>query len=386
MDGILIYLVIAVAGYFFLSALIRRLLSRRSQSGPEEEALKFQLKVDTVQHEGIDMFRVSFLGGLDFPVSHGKFRFVLRISDVTRSSVGEPVLCILPMLQEENTIYFEYRSIARDIPPAGYFVQVDHGIPIPIPALAFPHSGQRRLKFTVDVTDATSASSRHVFKSTSTQVRYYYSQVGYKQQMELRIKIEEATIRFAVFLAMADGKFDSRERDLILQWCTEVALTYDEDKTDKVTDRLIEVLVNATVGSEDLKTAAMEAARQLRHAPEQEKLAALELSAKVAGADNETTLLENELLNMAAKEMQVDTKRFAAIRDRHLPIDSSTNMISESLLGIRPDMDAQEAKAHLLAEFKKWNKRSSSSNPKIRKKAEIMLKHIAEARTRVGHD
>jgi hypothetical protein len=95
------------------------------------------------------------------------------------------------------------------------------------------------------------------------------------------------------------------------------------------------------------------------------------------------------MLNSIADQLGLDAENFRAMRDKALPVSMHEAVGSESeedldhLLGISPSMGAEEKRSHLSKEYRKWNARTNSSDPKVKGQARMMIKHIAEYRKRL---
>ncbi len=388
MDGFIFWVAIVVIGIWILRSVFRSKAARRPSMGLEDSHKDFKIIIGRESFRGLDCFSVTYKGELNFGMRSGNYRGVIHLLDVTSASGGAPVLCHMPQLQEDDTRVFEYRSDAQEIPPVGNNAKIENAIRIPISSLVLPYSGKRKLRFSAEIKlnvgreqpPRIALDDLDAFATASSEFTYDYEQAGYKEQIDGRIGYEESALRLVVAIARCDGKLDKHEQQIIKEWCREMAMAYD----DGVAKRLHIVANEASQEAQDPRQAAIAAARKLRDAPEHEKLAALELCAKVAGADRNTALSESKLLTLVAKEMQANMEHVATIMDKHLPIHASSSSAVESLLGITPNMSAADKKKRLQAEFSKWNRRTASLDPEIKKKAEQMLEYIAAEHQKVN--
>ncbi len=392
MENFIIWAIVILTGIWILRGMFRSEADRQTDMGPGDTHKKFKISVSREVFKEIECFSVKYKGDLNFGPRSGSYRVVLHLLDVTSASVGEPVLCLIPQLQTDNSPVFEYRSDTQEIPPVGYYVKFENVIRIPIASLVLPYSGKRKILFSAEVKLGAGLEQPQrivldglgPFASASRDYSYVYEQTGYKEKIEGRIRYEESALRLAVAIAKCDGKFDNHEQLIIKEWCREISKTYDEDAVTRVSKRLQKVASEAGQDAQEPRQVAISAARKLRDAPEHEKLAAFELCAKVAGADSKTAPSESKLLTLAAKEMNANMEHVATIMDKHLPIQASSSSTVASLLGITPNMSKAAKKKLLLEEFSKWNRRTASPDPEVKRKADQMLKYIATERQRIN--
>ncbi len=360
--------------------------ARRPGKAHGDSHKDFKINVGRSVFRGIDCFSVICKGELNFGPRSENYRVVLHLLDVTSAPSGEPVFCQKPHLHKDDTLVFEYRSDAQEIPSLANNVKFKHAIRIPISSLVLPYSGKRKLRFSAEIKlnvrpaqpPRSALDDLGTLATASSDYTYDNKQSGYKEQTDGRIA---AALRLAAATAKCDGKLEQNEQQIIEKWCREIAMTYNA--SSHVAMRLYKAAREACQETLDPWEAAFAAALKLRAAPEDKKLAVLELCAKVARANRKTATSEIKLLTLAAKAMRANTEHVAAIMGEHLPIHASSSSTVGNMLGITPNMSKEEKKKQLTEMFRIWNRRTDSADPEIKKKAKQMLDCIAAEHQKV---
>ena len=336
----------------------------------------FSIRVGREEYEDLDCLVPEIRGVLSFSTALAPHYVKLQIRDLTGDGPSS-VLCEISSLQHDDSREFLFRTNSRESPPPNHFAHISGWklCRIPIAALDFPRSGKRSIAFRAEVLYESDklGSIAEAEASMYLPVR----QPGYMEKIEMQQRGEEISVALAVAVGIADGVLHVRERDIIRGWIRKRVAIYDGDNEER--DRLLGQYHQSLEHPDD----AEDIARELCNAPDSIKIMALELCFKVAGADERTDAAEQEILNIIIEAMEMeDIKRINSLRDRHLPPPEEHGDMAE-FLGIRADMPDEEKQKILRHEFAKWNGITASVDPEKRKKAEFMLRLIAETRNKI---
>ena len=99
--------------------------------------------------------------------------------------------------------------------------------------------------------------------------------------------------------------------------------------------------------------------------------------------DRDTERQEVTALEDIAEHLDIDQSKFRAMINKSLPVQFHEDQSPEAVLGITSDMTPEQINTRLKEEFRKWNARTSNSDPAIRKQAQDMLDLIGELRAKI---
>ena len=116
--------------------------------------------------------------------------------------------------------------------------------------------------------------------------------------------------------------------------------------------------------------------------PQCERYGILELCINVSCCNHALSNGQVALLKTYAQLFDIDMQRFRDMIEKYISLEDSRESNVKLILGIDEDMSRDQLLSALNEEFRKWNCRVTNQNPNIRKRADHMLKMIAEQRIR----
>lgn len=192
------------------------------------------------------------------------------------------------------------------------------------------------------------------------------------------VRTAAVTIAFAV--GAADGNLGEREIDFIRKWARKnICSLSPSRKTKRELEKALKEAVSFfRQGNKlDIKTICGEIVIIATIA---QRYDILELCLRVTQLKESVTAEKIDLLKNIANWMELNQARFRAMIENILPINMHEVKDSEILLGITSDMDEEQTRECINHEYKKWNARVTSSDPKIREQADCMLRFISASR------
>jgi len=187
-------------------------------------------------------------------------------------------------------------------------------------------------------------------------------------------------VPLAFAVSASDNKLYDCEVELIKKWAR---ANIDVCQTSREAKRKLEKALDKTVGffrdGNQLDTFKIcKAIAEIT--PVGERYDILELCMRVAQANGTVSAEEATLLKKLADWLEVDSNKFHSMMDEILPAGMHEVEDVEAILGVTSDMDKEQTRKHLNKEYRKWNARVTSADPKIQSQADYMLKFIAEVR------
>jgi tellurite resistance protein len=367
-----------------------------SQAGPHPFSVAISQGSRETEDAVFAVFKVQVRGSITAPFDGYPSKMVLHIFDVTDGD-AQPVLCALDQLQEDDSVIYRFETQELDLPYQHTLVSEPIELAdVPIDFLTFPKRGARQLRFEVHVVSARTppayrygflvTGAENVLEIATTEVKYQNTERGYEDAEQDKQRIDELTVRLAMFVSASDGELDPSEGTVIREWLRKrIAIsTVDEDEVIREKARFNQYLQSAYEDAEaktiDLREDCHEIAEK---APIGERYDILELCLHVASADGVADKGELRFLNEIATMLSVDMERFRGMQEKALPVAMHAELADvDSLLGITADMTTDAIRKHLNKEYRKWNGRITHSDPAIRDQADEMLTLIAECRNR----
>jgi hypothetical protein len=245
------------------------------------------------------------------------------------------------------------------------------------PWLIFARRGARILRLNVSI---VSRQSGQELGSAGCTISYENTCAGYLELPENIERAKTLAVSLAFAVSAADKKLYDCEVEVIKDWARtniEAAEVSDwaKRKLEKALDKTIEFFCRG----KQLDTYKV-CGEIVQIVPVAERYDILELCLRVAGANGTASADEVEMITKLAESLAVDMERFRAMMEKALPVGMHEAEDAEAILGITPQMDEEQKRQHLNAEYRKWNARVTSSDTEIRSQADQMLKLIAEAR------
>jgi uncharacterized tellurite resistance protein B-like protein len=305
----------------------------------------------------------------------------LSLQDVT-DKPSAPVHCAIELFQAPSSKAFQ---VSQTLPPLPYgsFLNITSftkvaGVPLDL--LQFPGSGMRRIEAFLEVLSGKKvlATGLHVFELLRQDK-------GYLEANADRERNEEMAIYLAMHVAGANGTLDLQESEVVKKWVLKQIEATPLERREKRRARLNKVLADAFEKNSTSRMDLSYIAEILdKHAPQPVKYEIIELCMEVMNADGVAEASELREIDRIAKLIGLDEKHYRELLDRRLStvsvVATSEGGDLRSLVGLTDSMSPEEIRSHLNSEFRKWNARSTSNDASVRKRAEEMLSHIAEAR------
>lgn len=392
-------ILIGIVVTLFVLGLIGHFFGGDSGGGADPGQLRMRVREmqDRNEENGYEYpaFEVQVRGSIPVPADGTPVEFRVHLYDGPEDGLL-PVLCSLPQLQERDTEAFEWRSPVMAMPLHNGLAEWTTMLTIPKEVLVFPASGERRMGFQFSAIAAnnppqfqygfTDGSTGLMYAVCSTARQYQNTEEGYQDGPQNRRIALHTAIELSLHVAGLGGEVGRPEAEVVKKWMAAVVENMPEDvrKEEKaemgaVAKRAFNAAVN---GESEL---APIVSRMNTAANQQEKYNALELCMDVMAADGKAEAAEIEALDRIAKLLRVDPKAYRDLREQRIAKLSDVEEVSgnlDTMLGITADMTSEQVRAHLSAEYRKWNSRVSHSDEKIRARAEQMLLLIGDARAR----
>jgi tellurite resistance protein len=245
--------------------------------------------------------------------------------------------------------------------------------------LMFPRKGKTMLQFNVSV---LSRESGEELACGICTLPYENPSAGYidRQENIQRTKTLAVTLAFAV--SAADSKLYDCEIEVIKDWAKD---NIDIPQRSRKAGRKLEKALNKTISffRKGNQLDSYKICREIAEiAPPAERYDVLELCLYVAQAKGFVTAEELALLKNIASRLEIDTERFRTMMGKILPVGMHQLEDEEIVLGVTSDMSREQTHRHLNKEYRKWNARVTSFDSQIQSQADLMLKIIAEARSK----
>ena len=412
MEGILALVGIWVV--FWLIAVVlrhagaatRAAVRAASGKGSFSENLEVQLKGMGPLSAKVEPTKVD-LGGTLFDALEVKVRGLINAPRVEQLALttsifdftlGEysPVLCSVDAFQEPRTRAYQQSVDAGEIRPnQGYPVWITVATVFPA-SLTGEYSGRRKLKFLVralppgevpKIELGLHEKDTDIFSSASVDYDLVLDEKGYAESADERRKAKALSVKIAVAVAMANGQFSHEEGRVIQTWIrreVEATVGSQQESIKKLlNDSLRDAYTQAQKGalSQDYLLSQLKALDL-----KAQNFELLQLCLDIIGSESDIDADGLRCSREIAATLGIDYEEFQAMSDKKLlevkQLATSDGSV-EALLGIDPSWDAATARAHLRAEFLKWNGRIQTlTDGEEKLRAQKMLDAIADARTK----
>lgn len=348
----------------------------------------FQIKVDktsqVLENQTFNVFKVGIKGNLTVPFPNYPAVFVTLMFDTT-DGTKKPVVSSVDAFRTADNVFFAHIPKPTPIPYQQTLINnwVDI-VTIPIDVLVFPKKGNRKLEFTVKVMDCVNPTK--TIAESSVSMNYENSKPGYEEIISNTAELEILTVKLAVNISGIDGDFEAREVDIIKDWIkkktTKVDGSIDTARQSELNGIMQNTIDEVLSGNKpDLEKICQDVNRVADLA---KKYETLDLLLKIAAADDTYNENEHQMIDTIANKLDVNMDKFRSISEKIVPVSIRENIDDiDKLLGIDPSMTVEKKREHLRKEYRKWNQRVVSQDPKIRKQAEEMLDIIAKERSKL---
>jgi len=329
-----------------------------------------------------------------------EFFFHLFDNEKTDDGLVACVLSTLDVFQEENSPAFQCRMGPEEISGDKYFPDWVEMVEIPIFCLEFPWKGNRglKLRFLSLLADHTvdramfkygglvSGSDNPCYGSAEATFFHEVTELGWLDEDKNRPKVWALTIELAMHMAAADGSMDKTEGKAVQNWVKKVIEMAPEGKKQETKGKLNSIVKRCYEKASAGDTSLDPICSSLKEvASEPQKYDALKLCVEVMSADGKADKEELKELDRIVAQLGLDPEQYRIMLDPHLTTvemdtSGSVGVDPKALLGIKDGDSAADIRSKLTVATRKWNSRVTSSDPETVKRAEEMLKMIAELR------
>ena len=207
---------------------------------------------------------------------------------------------------------------------------------------------------------------------------------GYMEIDEERLKVQVASVKLAISIALADGSLDQSEGNEIKKWIKEIVESSLETEKEEIKlalnnslDEGFKQVKEGLISIPDICNAIKAIGSKA------DKYDLLELCLDVMAADGEADKEELKQISMISNLIGIDYDEVTKLKDQRLikldPSSASNVEDLEQQLGIDPNWDNEKIKKHLVREFTKWNGRLATLPEDKRHIAQEKLDLIAQA-------
>lgn len=195
-------------------------------------------------------------------------------------------------------------------------------------------------------------------------------------------------VKLAMLISGAEGDYDPQEAAVVKGWIQRT-LAATPDRYRETHKQALNAAVREIYGITDrikLEWLVNDITDELVELLEQhDRYEVLELLLRVAQADGVTAQEEFDMLNRIADWLEVDLNEYRSMRDKSLRGTTRSGFENNEksdweMIGVSDQADAEEKRRRLNEEFKKWNSRSNSSDPEVKKQAEEMKERLGKLR------
>jgi len=244
--------------------------------------------------------------------------------------------------------------------------------------LTFPRKGKRTLQFSTSIFSRESNEEFACAKCTFTYENPTFGYIDYQENIQ-RIKAMIVGLAFAV--SAADKKLFDCEVDIIKNWArANIDVAQESNRAKHKLEKALNKTVRFFRDGNQLDTYKI-CKEIVEIAPIADRYDILELCLHVAQGNGAVTVEELDLLKNIASWLEVDTNTFRTMMEKIIPASMHEVEDVEVILGVTSDMSKDETRRHLNKEYRKWNARTTNSNPEIQTEAEHMLNIITQARS-----
>lgn len=298
--------------------------------------------------------------------------YQLTVWDITGGRKS-PVLCFMPGFQR-NGLYFLEKIIPVPYERTVIKEWVDLGFVFP-EVCVFPKSKNRDIEVHMSLLNSFGA----VVRTYSSKTQFYNEHKGYEEIKEDKIKILKIKIQILVKIAMADGKFDDKERYFLSKKIEEFLEEFL--KNDEKNDFIKEIMELSYRDSSDKSLYSLLSFFN-EETTKAEKYNLIKTCVEMMCIDKEINEKELEVIDKISDYLNLDYKKINELKDIHILKGSHFKCSTpESVLGISSSWSYTHIHSHLRKEFVKWNSRMQNcSDKKEREHIQYMLDLISEMR------
>ena len=353
---------------------------------------KFQLKIEKLKEEDIEIYGVFGKGNPEVHISSP----VVCIFKLYDKETAMPILSTFEETSESGSRIFEHSVSMGNI--ANQYIPDWSRLSFLMPdSLIGPHKGTRRLDLHCYIwTESERPAFVNGYLGEGADTRgginiirhdfdFYLSSAGYMEIDKERLQVQEATVKLAISIALADGDLDQKEGNEIKQWIKGIVDSSSESKKQEVKDTLNKSLEDGFSAAKDNSLDIKRLCEGIKGiGSKADKYDLLELCLDVMAADGEADKNELDQISEISSLIGIDYEEVTKLKDQRL-IKLNPESLSESgleeILGIDPKWDNEKIRKHLTQLFSKYAARVTQvpEGPE-RENAQTMIDKITEAR------
>jgi tellurite resistance protein len=310
------------------------------------------------------------------------------MSDITHGTKGngKPILTIIDQYQDIDSTKLKMTLRLEQIvqPGAGASDWLTL-VGIPIEALVFPESGQRKIKAILSVKDQVTGR----VASTAETSWNYDVQDGYLDVQNKESEAHAASLQLAMCIAGEDGKIDDDEVEVIKAWGSKSMNALEPDDQLERNQLLNQALQTSTdaLRRGNARGLFEDAVGILNNIDiPRHKYDAYELCLNVLKVDGEAHPSEMANLTKLARSLHLDETKVRIMTDRHTAnlkfTDLGGDESDDDFLGITSDMSKEEIRKQLNKLFKKHSARIGHDDSNVADQSRMWLEKIGHARVR----
>lgn len=403
MEAIFGFIVLAVGWYLFWTlvgtgAKAVGAAAKTASSGgsfADNFSNNFQFKVEKLpdsESPDLDVFGIYGKGSPEISTS-SPVVFIFKLIDKETSL---PIISTFENTSEADSRVFEHSIELGDL-NGQYFPKWARLSALIPSSLVGPHKGTRQLELKCYIWYQSLKPSfvngwlpeGSDFKGGINVINHEFSFLlsnpGYMEENEERLKIQVASIKLAISIALADGSLDKSEGNEIKSWIKKIVDSSLEEEKQKIklalNNSLEEGFNEIQAGSINIENICNEI---LDIGSKADKYDLLELCLDVMAADGEADANELKQISEISSFIGIDYEEVTRLKDKRI-IKLEPGSISssglEELLGIDLNWSKEEINKHILKQYSKYNARLNTvSEGQERENTQNMLDKIAEAR------
>lgn len=358
-------------------------------------ALECRLSNKTLNSDGTGprVVEIEIKGA--FPREASQYQDTVFVTSVFDETDGEltPVLSHLDGFQETTSRVFQYTApMGRVLENQGFVSWIRAGVVIP-DLIQPPSSGTRKLVAILRMLDASSlhlinhgfhTESPAIFWQRSLRFEHSVRDKGYLEAARDRDKAIGLTIKLGVVLAMVDGTLSEEKGTVLKNWIRKTIQPFSEARQSELKEIYNKSFRENYALAKNQQLSITDTVVALNDiADKSTKYEAIDLCFDLMAAGKEADIEALGLIRLIAEALELDLDEIEKMKDQrivNLGASLSDQASIESLLGIQAGWSNDQIKAHLRAEFQKWNNRLNAVEGEERQSAQRMLDLIAQAR------
>jgi tellurite resistance protein len=364
---------------------VRKIASRQGSDAdwpqPDLSVLNCWIRPLTQQRNGLsaDVLAVEICGSIHTDSDTEQALVHISLTDITDGIESPlPVRSRFKRWHDKDSGCFVFTADLGKIPKQDMVLQNWMTVGSIEPGwLIFARRGTRILRLNVSI---VSRQSGQQLSTACCTISYENPSAGYLELPENIERAKTLAVSLAFAVSAADKKLYDCEVQVIKDWARDNIEAADVSdrakcKLEKALDKTIEFF------SQGNQLDTHKVCREIVEiVPVADRYDVLGLCLRVAQANGTASADEVQMITKLAAWLDVDMDKFRAMMEKTLPVGMHEAEDAQAILGITQDMDQEQRRHHLNAEYRKWNARVTSSDAEICSQADQMLKLIAEAR------